>query len=281
VPPMIVQMMITYGPLAGLMLLIGMAGGFLSGLLGVGGGFLLVPGLYFSLSALGYESDYLMHISVGTSLGIVAPTVFSSARAHYKKNAVDMLLFKSWTPGMILGVILGIGLASILKSHSLTLIFAGVALVMAFYMSFSPHQDHPEHKAPSGFFKYPIAAGIGIIASLMGIGGAIVSVPTMTLFKVKIQKAIGTAAAMGVVTASLGLIGYMVIGSLNTEVHLPPLSVGYVNIFAVVLIAPVTISIAPFGAHAAHKVPQQWLKRTFAVLLTIVSIKMFFEAGIF
>lgn len=268
-------------PLVLLMLAVGTGAGFLSGLLGVGGGFLLVPGLYYCFQQLGYQSDILMHFCIGTALAIIVPTVLSSARAHYKKHSVDFTVFKDWIFAMVFGVGCGVYLASLLSSTHLVLLFAVTAILTSAYMFSSKEKKETEHKLPKSKLKYILASIIGMITALMGIGGAIVSVPVMSAFSVPIQRAIGTAAAMGVVTSFIGACGYMVIGWHSDAALTPPCSVGYVNIIALAIVVPASALMAPVGAHCAHKMNPKLLKRIFAVLLALIAIKMLIQGGIF
>lgn len=269
----------TIAPLITLIVLTGLLGGFLSGLLGIGGGFLLVPALYYCLSSLGYETPYLMHICIGTSLSVIVPTVLTSARTHYKRGSVDLVILKSWGPALILGTFFGIYLASILSSQNLTLIFASMALLTCIYMTASKKEQKHTEKTPKGWLKHPVAAGIGVLATLMGIGGAIISVPTMTAFNLPIKRAIGTAASMGVLTSSVGMTGFIITGW-SHDIPIP-FTFGFVNILASLLIIPASVFMAPYGARAAHKLPHNILKIFFAILLSLVSIRMFIQADLF
>ena len=259
-------------PLLLLAIGIGTMGGFLSGLLGIGGGFIYVPALFFAFTSLGFEADYAMHIAVGTSLAIVAPTVFSSAICHYKRGGLETTIFKRWALFLMSGVGCGVLLAAYLNAAHMIMIFTAIALSVAIYMGFmkDPYQ---ENKAIKGRKRhYPIATGIGFVASMMGIGGSIITVPTMTFLNVPMQKAIGTAAAMAVLTAVTGVIGFMAIGTAHAEAL--PLTIGYVNIIAVLTVVPISILMAPQGCKVAHKLPKQKLRRVFAILIACVAIKM-------
>lgn len=259
-------------PLLLLAIGIGTMGGFLSGLLGIGGGFIYVPALFFAFTSLGFEADYAMHIAVGTSLAIVAPTVFSSAICHYKRGGLETEIFKRWALFLMSGVGCGVLLAAYLSAAHMIMIFTAIALSVAIYMGFmkDPYQENKPIKGRKR--HYPIATGIGFVASMMGIGGSIITVPTMTFLNVPMQKAIGTAAAMAVLTAVTGVIGFMAIGTAHAEAL--PLTIGYVNIIAALTVVPISIMMAPQGCKVAHKLPKQKLRRVFAILIACVAIKM-------
>ena len=261
---------------------IGTLGGFLSGLLGIGGGFLYVPALYFTFTYFGYTADYAMHIAIGTSLAIVAPTVMSSAFFHYQRQSIDISIFKRWSLFLITGVALGVTLAASIDASALILIFSIVAMSAAIYMGFrkDPYQ---ENRPTTGRKRhYPIATGIGFVASLVGIGGSLMSVPTMTSLNVPMQKAVGTAAAMAVLTAMTGVIGFMVIGPavLPVENRLP-LTFGYVNLICAMMVVPVSVMMAPQGVKFSHRLPRQRLRRIFALFIGCIACKMLVDANIF
>ena len=255
---------------------IGALGGFLSGLLGIGGGFLYVPALYFAFSYLGFGADYAMHIAVGTSLAIVAPTVFSSAFCHYKRQSIDTVILKRWSLFLMMGVGCGVLLAASVNASVLILIFSIVAVSVSFYMGFLKDPYKSDRPVTGRKRHYPIATGIGFIASMMGIGGSIITVPTMTFLNVPMQKAVGTAAAMAVLTASTGVIGFMMIGgdAASAGKVTLPLTFGYVNLICAMLVVPISVMMAPQGVKLAHHWPKHRLRKIFAVLIAFVAIKM-------
>lgn len=259
-----------------LLILLGLAAGFMAGLLGIGGGIILVPGLFFLFKTLGYPPDILMHLSVGTSLAIIIPTGISSARAHFKRGAVKTELLKHIGPGIVLGVAAGTLIADILNGHQLTLLFAGALMVFAVLMQIPPKvREDAAHTI--GVIKGTIGGFfVGILSSLMGIGGATLNVPFMTLNGIGIHNAVATASALGPFIAIPGTIGFMVIGW--NHAGLPPFSLGYINILAALLIAPLGVLAAPYGAAAAHKVSVKVLRRIFSLFIIIVAAKMMWEA---
>jgi uncharacterized membrane protein YfcA len=207
------------------------------------------------------------------------PTVLSSARAHKKQKSIDIDIFKTWSPALIAGTFLGVSLTSILSSHTLILIFASMSLITGAYMSLSKDHHKISKRPPQGLLKYILATSIGMLTTLMGIGGAIVSVPVMTAFNIPIKRAIGTAAAMGILTSSIGVIGFVITGW-SRDIDLP-FTFGFVNILAAGIIMPASVFMAPYGARAAHKLPHKILKLLFAILLSFISIRMFSQAGLF
>ncbi|HRJ67263.1 MAG TPA: sulfite exporter TauE/SafE family protein, partial [Alphaproteobacteria bacterium] len=258
-----------------LLLAIGCVGGFLSGLLGVGGGIIFVPALFFSLSSLGFSEDHAMHIAIGSSLAVVMATGSTSAFSHYKRGGVDMAILRGWGPAIVIGVVVGAMLASSVKSVVLKEIFAGMTMLIAVYMAFSKDKAEPK---PMRFLtekvQKGIAALVGVISAMLGVGGAILTVPLMTCVGLPMPRAVGTGAALGVAVAVPGVISYMVSGMLVSDT-LPPWSIGYVNLLTVAMIIPSSMLLAPVGVRLSHNMPRAMLRRVFAVVLVIVSVRMF------
>lgn len=261
--------------LAAMMIALGCISGLLAGLLGVGGGIVTVPGLYYSLTMLGYAPENIMHVAVGSSLGLIVLTGLSSARAHYKRGSVDLALLKSWGPVIFIGVLYGAWLSSQMSGEELVTFFSYTIFCIAIYMACS--KEEPKKSAYKFLqdLKYPIGFGIGAVSSLMGIGGATLSVPSLTLFKTPMRSAVGTAAAIGLIIAIPGVISYIVIG--QGQENLPPFTYGYVNLPSILLAAPAAMLMAPVGAHISHKISPIWLRRVFAGFLVVISIHMFSE----
>lgn len=247
--------------------------GFIAGLLGVGGGIIVVPALFFILGALGVDEAVRMHVAVGTSLATIIVTSLISARSHAARGAVDMALLRQWTPGIIVGVSVGAGLALLIDGRTLTGLFASIALAMAVQMAFGNPDWRIADQPPRGLVAQAIAAVIGAISALMGIGGGALSILALSLYGYPIHRAVGTAAAIGSLIGVPGTIGFILGGW--GDPALPPLSLGYVNLLAVLLILPTSMLFAPFGAKAAHALPVRSLKLAFAVFLAATSIRMF------
>ena len=259
-----------------LLIFLGAVAGFLAGLLGVGGGIVLVPGLYFIFSSLqsklGFDASYLMHLSVGTSLAIIVPTGISSAMSHNKKGGVNFDLVRLIGGGIVVGVVVATWIAKGLDGQTMRMIFATALCILACLMILGRSRfqaDGEEPKQPevsiAGFF-------IGLVSTLIGIGGATLSVPYMNMRGVSMYRAVGTASALGLVIAVPATIGFIYIGwGLN---NLPPFSIGYVNALAWVCIIPISVFIAPLGTKAAHKISVRRLKTIFAVFMIIVALNM-------
>jgi uncharacterized membrane protein YfcA len=264
-----------YTELVLLLLAIGCAGGFLSGLLGVGGGIIFVPALFFCFTAVGLDATHIMHVAVGTSLAVVLATGSASAYHHYQRKSVDMTIVRSWGPFIVIGVVAGSLFASAVDGHTLKMVFASLMILTAAYMALSKEKPATErgHKvAPVA--QHAFCLGVGMLSSMIGVGGAIMNIPMMAYSGVPIQRAIGTGTALSIAVSLPGMIGYMISGFPHIAA-LPPLSLGYVNLIALAAIIPMSMLFAPVGVRASHAMPRPLLRRIFAVVLALVSLRMF------
>ncbi len=246
------------------LLLLGSVTGFLAGLLGIGGGMLMVPFMTFVLSARGMPAEYVVKMAIATSLATICFTSIASVRAHHQRGAVLWPVAKLLAPGIVLGSLLGAQIAKALPSQALAILFA-------LFVSFSATQMLIDRK-PKPSRQLPgtggmLAAGgvIGLLASLVGAGGAFVSVPFMTWCNVKIHNAVATSAALGFPIAVAGTLGYVIAGwSLH---DMPPGTIGFIYLPALITISIASVITAPFGARSAHAMDVRKLKRVFACLL--------------
>ena len=253
----------------------GIFGGVLAGLLGVGGGIVIVPALYFALSLTEMDPAQVMQVSVGTSLATIIFTSLSSSLGHYRRGAIDFDLLKLWGPSILVGVVLGGILGGIVSGLALIAVFAVVALLVALDMIL---RGGGEIDSPRSFSK-PVWAVFGVIAgaisAMMGIGGGTVCVPLLNFLGYEIRRAVGTSAAIGFIIGLPGAVTYILTG-LGHE-GLPPLSLGYVNLAAAIIIIPLTMVFARVGVAIAHKIPRRALRLTFGLFLLITSARMFLD----
>lgn len=269
-------------PFIFMLLSLGVVAGFLAGLLGVGGGIVLVPGLYYVFMSVqgqtGFDQSLLMHVCVGTSLAIIVPTGFSSALAHHKRGAVDFYLVRAIGAGVILGVIWATYIVRGLEGQVLKMIFASALPLFAALMIFGKRWNKGAHVGEdkgverANLADRSVGFVIGLLSSLIGIGGATLSVPYMSMRGVAMHRAVGTASALGLVISVPAACGFMLVG-LGRE-GLPIYSVGYVNILAWVCVIPASILIAPLGAKFAHQIAVRPLRIGFACFMVLVSLNM-------
>lgn len=263
-------------PMALILALSGGIAGVLAGLLGIGGGIIMVPALYFALGAIGAPQEFLMHMAVGTSLAVIIPTGASSARSHYRRGAVDVERAKDWGSMIFLGALAGAGIARLLDSVALTLFFATVAAILGLRMMLIRSAPETKNAAPGFLIRRVIPFVIGAVSSLMGIGGATFTVPTLTHTGFQIHRAIGTASLVGLFIAVPASIGYAVTG-LGIEGR-PEYSVGFIHLPALLVAAPVASLLAPIGARLSHALNQKVLGIIFGSFLIFTAIRLAADA---
>ena len=258
------------------MLATGVVAGILAGLFGIGGGIVIVPVLEAALGFLGIDPAIRMHIAVGTSLATIIPTSISSARAHFRRDSVDVDIVRRWAVFVLFGALLGAWIASQVHSRVLAIVFATLALLVAIKMVLFPDSRNLTDSVPRGPFVTVIPTAIGCFSSMMGIGGGTFSVMTLTMFNEPIHRAVGTAALFGLVISLPGTVGFMVAGW--GDVRVPPGSIGYVSLVGLACIAPTTVLAAPLGARLAHAFPARRLSMLFGAFLVVASIRLFYRA---
>ncbi|MEO8684079.1 MAG: sulfite exporter TauE/SafE family protein [Devosia sp.] len=267
--------LVAYWPFVLGLLVTGVCSGLAAGLLGIGGGAIIVPALSTALSILGFDSDVVQHVAVGTSLAIIIPTGIMSARAHQRRGALDLDTLKLWVPFIVVGTLIGGVAAAFLSGDALRLVFAVMAFVIAANIVFGFQTKVMGHLHGSAPTHRVSAFIVGFISALMGIGGGSLSVPTLVAFGATMHAAVGTSAAIGVAIAVAGTVGYIFSGWGVAGV--PPLSLGYINLPALLLIAVLAAVFAPLGAAIAHRLKQQTLKYVFAAFLVFVGLNMLWK----
>lgn len=252
-------------------LVTGVAVGWLAGLLGIGGGLIIVPTLvWLFVTKFDISLSLAMPMAIATSLSTILFTGFSSARAHYKLGNLNVNLIVYCGFGVAIGAMGGAYAATKIPGDSLANIFAALVVAVALYMLFGKTQ-HRE-TAPSTLAQSVISAGTGGLAAIMGIGGGAIMVPALTWFGVPIRKAIGCAAACGLVVATFGVMVFVIKG-LAIPAR-PALTIGYVYWPATFSIAATSVLFAPLGAKFGKKIDTVRLKKIFAVFLLCMSVRM-------
>ena len=250
--------------------------GFMAGLLGVGGGIIMVPALYYAFTVLDFELVTRMHLSVGTSLAIIIPTSIISTKTHMEYDAVDFKMVKSFGVFILLGVIAGTFLAVNLKTPSLVLFFSIFAFMVGLFFIFLREKLVNNPKKISNSVKNISGTIIGFISVPLGIGGGSLMVPFMRTFGYDIRKSIGTAAAVGFLIAVSGTITMITGGKIIDNVN-TPYSFGYINLLGCLVFVPVTMLMARLGAKAVYKIDKKLLSKIFGAFLLMVSIRSFVE----
>lgn len=265
-----------YGLLVLSMLLAGLFAGFVAGMFGIGGGFVVVPALAAVLTILPHEggNEHIMHLAIGTSLATIFFTSLRSVQAHAKRGAVDWNILKGWLPWVVAGVIAGVVLTSFMDGTQLKIAF-GLCLIplgLNFVFQILGRKVKSKETMPQGPARAALGSGLGAFSSLLGIGGGTPAVLIMTMSGVNMHRAVATAAGFGTIIAVPGAIGSMITGF--GQPHLPVGSVGFVNMIALVSITAMSMLTAPMGAAAAHKLDPVKLKRVFGCYLLVTAAFM-------
>jgi uncharacterized membrane protein YfcA len=260
-----------YAPMMAALAAAGIAAGFLSGLFGIGGGSVLVPVLYTAMGAAGVPEDIRMQVTLGTSFGVIGPTGFRSYRAQRARNAVDMPALKRLAPGVLLGVVVGVAIASMMSSEGLRWVWVVAAIVMSLKLALGRDDWRLGDELPSSRGLELAAFMIGILSALMSIGGGLFMVSLLMLFGFPVLAAVATSSGFGPIIAATGMAGYILAGW-GAE-GLPPGSLGYVNIPAALVMLPTSIAFAPVGVRLAHGLSKRALELAFAGFLALVAVK--------
>jgi uncharacterized membrane protein YfcA len=257
---------------------LGLVTGYLAGLLGIGGGMLMVPFITLILSKRGVDPELSVKMAIATSMATIVFTSVSSVRAHQQRGAVRWDVVKKLAPGIVLGAaVASLGVFSLLKGTSLALFFAGFVGFSATQMLLDK-KPLPGRQLPGSVGLVGAGGTIGFVSGLVGAGGAFISVPFMTWCNVAIHQAVATSAALGFPIALANALGYIISGAHLAS--LPPYSLGYIWLPALLVIASCSITTAPLGASAAHKLPVKRLKKAFAAILYLLAAYMLYR-GLF
>jgi len=249
---------------------LGAFAGLLAGLLGVGGGLVIVPMLTFIFIAQQMPAEHLLHLALGTSLASIMFTSVSSLRAHHLRGAVDWSVVRRITPGIMAGTFFGSWVAAQLSTGFLKAFFV-VFLYFVAVQLLLDIRPHPHRQLPGPASLFGVGGLIGGISSLVGIGGGSMSVPFLIWCNTALRTAIGTSAAIGFPIALAGAAGYVINGLSAT---LPPYTLGFVYLPALLGVSAASMLTAPLGARMAHSLPIGGLKKIFALLLIVMGTKM-------
>ncbi|MFM2323412.1 sulfite exporter TauE/SafE family protein [Brachymonas denitrificans] len=251
---------------------LGLTGGFMAGLLGVGGGMVLVPFITWILASRGVDNELAVKMAIATSMATIIFTSISSVRAHHKRGMVRWDLVKGIAPGIMIGaLVVSIGVFALLKGAWLSVVF-GVLVILAALQMFLDRKPKPTRQMPGRGGQMAAGSVIGFLSGLLGAGGGFLSVPFMTWCNVAIHNAVATSAALGFPIAVFNVIGY-VLGGWSVAGR-PEWSVGYVWLPALAVIASCSVLMAPLGARTAHALPVKTLKRIFAGILMLLAVSM-------
>lgn len=255
----------------------GALAGFLAGIFGIGGGAVLVPVLYECFRIAGVPLEVRMPLCIGTSLAIIIPTSIRSWQAHRQRGSVDMEILKKWALPVLIGVIAGSVIARYAPEKLFKYVFVGVAWSAAARLLFGKENWRLGDEMPQGFFMRAYGFFIGLLSTLMGIGGGLFSNLLMTFYGRPIHQAIGTSAGLAVLISIPGALGYIYAGwpaaSRFPEVAALqlPFAIGFISIIGALLVMPTSLLVAPLGVKVAHLMSKRTLEIAFGCYLLIVS----------
>jgi uncharacterized membrane protein YfcA len=254
----------------------GLVTGFLAGLLGIGGGGILVPVLYEVFTFLDVPDEIRMHLVLGTSFAVIVPTAVSSFRSHLARGSADTAVIRRLGPYIVAGVLVGVGLVSSVSSAALKWVWIVCGSLLAVKMALGREDWRIADDVPDNAAVRAAAFAIGVISTLMSIGGGMFLVSMFTLCGWPILKAVATSSGFGPLISVPGLIGYIWAGWGNPE--LPPVSLGFVSVIGAAIIIPASVVAAPLGVRVAHGIKRRTLEIAFAVFLASVALRLLISA---
>src|SRR5229473_1863572 len=245
-------------------------------LVGVGGGAVLVPVFYECFRLAGVPLEVRMPLCVGTSLAVIIPTSIRSFRAHYLKGAVDMSIIRAWWLVIMLGVVAGSVTARYAPERLFKFVFVAVAWSAAIRLLLARESWRFGDDVPAGLLMKFYGFVVGLLSTLMGVGGGLFSNLLMTFYGRPIHQAVATSSALAVLISIPGAIGYVYAGW-PTAAHYPevaalqlPFALGYISLIGAVLVMPTSLLIAPLGVKVAHAMSKRTLEMAFGCYLFIV-----------
>ena len=255
--------------------LTGVFAGVIGGMLGLGGGIVIVPVLHFVFMQQGFSSLILMHLAVTTSLATIIVTSLSATYTHHQKKAVLWPMVNRFAPGILIGAALGAVLADMLSSNVLRIAFGIFEILVAIQIWF---EFKPEAKIslPGTTGMVFAGTGIGLISTILGIGGGTLTVPFLLFCNINIRNAVAISSACGFPIAVAGTTALIIAGWDNSGV--PVNAISYLYWPAALIIVAMTVIFAPMGARLAHYLPIRTLKQIFSVLLIIIGVRMLMQS---
>ena len=255
------------------LLITGVFAGFVAGLLGVGGGIIMVPFTTFILNETQPEVLTAMHSAIATSLAVIIPTSLLSARTHMSLGNVDFFVVRKFAVYVILGSLGGAIIARFLDNSSLKILFGSLCII--FGLIFLIRIIVIRHNLPNIFFRSLIGITVGLLSSLVGIGGGSLMIPLLTAFGWTMHRAVGTAALIGLLIAIPGMTSFAVMGI--DMPGRPTYSFGYIWLPGVLFLAATSFFMAVIGAKTAHKINRDKLRKIFGIVLSLVGLRLVYS----
>ena len=269
--------------LALLLIAVGALAGFLAGVFGIGGGAVLVPVFYECFRLAGVPLDVRMPLCIGTSLAIIIPTSIRSYQAHRTRGAVDMDVLRRWAVPVLIGVVAGSVIARYAPERLFKVVFVLVAWSAAARLLFGRENWRLGDDLPRGPLMKGFGIGVGLLSTLMGIGGGLFSNLLMTFYGRPIHQSVATSAGLAVLISIPGALGYVYAGW-PAATHYPtvvalqlPFALGYVSLIGAILVMPTSLLVAPLGVKVAHLMSKRTLEVAFGLYLLTVGSRFVFS----
>lgn len=253
-------------------LAIGLFTGILSGIFGIGGGFIRIPVFVQIFPWIGVAHTELMHMAIGTSVALILPTAVASTLRQYRQGNLDLLFYRHWAVAVLCGVTGGLLLVPYASTRDLQILFLALVITVIAYLGFAAGSIRPATRAPGSALRFLAGAGIGLISALTGTGGGALTTPALTMFAIPLKKAIAIASATGLVIGLVSTTGFVYHG-LGSPSR-PPASLGYVDLVVFAAMAPTVFVGASAGARISNRLSDLSIRRGFIVLLCIVAATM-------
>lgn len=254
---------------------LGLVTGFLSGLFGIGGGFIRIPIFVYVFPMIGVAHPILMHVAVGTSVALIIPTAIAASIKQYTQGNLDLSFYSSWAIGIFVGVLIGLFLVPYISTQLFQIIFVVLVLNIAAYLGLVKDSLVISKNAPKGVIKALISMSIGLASALTGTAGGALTTPALKAFSVPLKKAIGTASATGLVIGLVSTIGFVIHGWSIPD--LPHFSFGYVNLVVFFAMLPSIFWGASLGAKINNRLDDRIVQRTFALLMLAVAANFIYK----
>lgn len=254
----------------------GLFGGLVAGLFGVGGGTVIVPALFYAFATLQLGGESNLHVAVGTSLLTIVATAWRSLRAHRTHGAVDETVLRAWTPWIGAGALAGAAVAGLTSMGGLAIVYGICLGIVAAQMGLLPERFTLAKDLPVGWLRRILGSLIGGLSAMMGVGGGSLGGMMMVLCGRPTHQAIATASGFGIAIGLAAMAGFVIFGW--QAPGRPPLSLGYVNVPAAVLMGLLTTLVAPWGAKLAHSLDRRLLRKAFAFYLVCAAGLVVFKA---
>jgi uncharacterized protein len=247
--------------------------GLSAGLFGIGGGMIIVPVLVWIFTVYAFPPEVVTHLAIGTSLATIAVTSLSSLMAHHKHDSVRWEVWRNMALGLVIGSLVGAGIADMIDGQILQMIIGVGALLMALKMLFLSNKEQLDRPMPHAGVQFGAGTGIGLASSIFGIGGGSLTVPFLNWSGLSMRQSVGTSAACGLPIALAGAAGFAWFG--QDVVNMPEGTIGFIHVTGFICISVASFAMAKVGAKLAHVLPALTLKRLFGVLLLVAGGQLF------